>query len=307
MPPDAEPRPQTSATGGRRSDAVAGILAILAAMALFVVSDTLAKLARASLPVGEVMALRGVLSTGATLLWVAWAGSFDRLWSAYSRAWWLRNIGEVGSAVTFLAALGHMPLANVTAITQATPLATTAAGALFLGERVGWRRWSATAVGFLGVLLIVRPGTDQFSWWSLVALATVACVTVRDIGTRRMDRTIPPSLMTFVSSALVMAMGFAMGLAETWTVPTMTAWAQLAGSACFVVGGIYFTIMAVRRAELSRIAPFRYSIILWSILLGWSVWGDIPDPMTSAGIVIVVGAGLYTFLREQFLKRAGRL
>lgn len=290
----------------RPREAVAGVLAILAAMAFFVASDTLSKLARATLPVGEVMALRGIMSSVFTFAWVIWVGSLGRLRSGYSRAWSLRNFGEVGSAVTFLAALGHMPLANVTAITQATPLATTAAGAIFLGERVGWRRWSATAVGFLGVLLIVRPGTDQFTWWSLVALMTVACVTLRDIATRRMDTTVPPSLMTFVSSALVMVMGFVMGLAETWVWPAPATWLQLAGSAGLVVGGIYSTILAVRKAELSRIAPFRYSIILWSILLGWLVWGDVPDQITTAGIVVVVGAGFYTFIREQYVRRQQR-
>jgi drug/metabolite transporter (DMT)-like permease len=283
-----------------------GIVAILVAMAAFVLSDTTAKLVRVELPVGQVMALRGVVAAGVTGIIVWWTGALGMLRRAYSPAWTLRNLGEVGSALTFLAALAHMPLAAITAITQATPLATTAAGALFLGERVGWRRWTATLAGFLGVLMIVRPGGADFTWWSVVALGTVLCVTLRDIATRRMDRSTPPMLITFVSTAMVMLAGFAIGYWETWVWPAPHILAMLVASAFLVLAGIYCTVLAVRAAELSQIAPFRYSIILWSILLGWLVWGDVPDGWTTAGIAVVVTAGLYTFVREQYLARVGR-
>ena len=169
-----------------------GIIAMSAAMAFFVFSDVFTKLATERLPVGQVITLRGAISFFIFIVPSILFGYLVYLRDRMSWPWLIRVMGEMGAALTFIPALAHMPLADLTAIVQTIPLAMTAAGALILGELVGIRRWTATMIGFLGALLIIQPGTDQFTWWSLAALGCVASVVVRDIATRKLDTTPPP-------------------------------------------------------------------------------------------------------------------
>jgi drug/metabolite transporter (DMT)-like permease len=279
---------------------VRGIAAMVAAMCCFVISDTFAKLASAAVPVSEVIAVRGLMST--TFMGVAFAlQNTGRLLDLkFSRAWAVRIAGEMTAALTFIPALAHMPMQNVVSIAQAAPLALTAAGALVFGERVGWRRWTATIIGFLGVLLIVRPGTDAFTWWSIAALACVFAVVVRDIATRQMAHGVPATLLTASTAAGVTVAGLGLSaFGAPWIWPTGTVALYLAASGIAVAGGYYFSIHAVRLANLSTVAPFRYTIIPLSVVIAATVWGGWPDLLTVTGICIIVLAGLYTFLRER--------
>lgn len=272
---------------------------MLAAMACFVFSDVFAKLASEELPVGQVIALRGFFSVLFAAVPVLATGSLPVLTERFTQPWGVRVAAEMMAALGFISALAHMPIANVVSITQSIPLAMTIAGALLLGESVGWRRWVATIVGFVGVLLIVKPGTGDFSWWSLGALLCVAAVTVRDIATRRLDKEIPASLITLTTAIGVMIAGCGLGLFQGgWRVPTIATTAELAGAAAAVSAAYYFTITAVRKAALSVVAPFRYSIIPFAVIAGYVVWGALPDVLAMLGIMIIAVAGLYTFLRE---------
>ena len=166
------------------SDNRKGILLMMAAMAGFILNDTFVKLASEELPTGQIIFLRGVLATPLVLL-LAWRwGAFARLSALRDRfvAW--RTVGEMGSTALYLTALFNMPLTNVTAILQIVPLITTAAAAIFLGERVGLRRWAAVSLGLLGVLVIVRPGLEGFNAWSLVALAAMGFIALRTSSKR---------------------------------------------------------------------------------------------------------------------------
>jgi drug/metabolite transporter (DMT)-like permease len=216
----------------------------------------------------------------------------------------IRVFGEAGATVSFLVALAHLPIANVSAVLQALPLAVTMGAALVFNEGVGWRRWLAIAVGFAGVLIIVRPGFEGFSVYSLLALTSVACCAVRDLATKRIPQAIPTLLvstatalaMTILGAALLSPMG-------GWTPMTGESTAFLALAAVLVLVGYQFIIMAMRVGDISFIAPFRYTALLWSILLGLTIFGDIPDLPMIVGATVIIGSGLYALYRERIVGR----
>lgn len=273
------------------------IAAVLAAMAAFTISDTLMKLSSSGLPTGQTIALRGAFATVAMTVLARHLGSLQLDRRLLSPTLALRTICEVGSSIFFFLALYRMPIASCTAILQVLPLALTAASALVLREPVGWRRWLATGIGLAGVLLIVRPGQDQFGWPSLLMLACVACITVRDLATRRIASTIPSMTIAWATAAAVMCGGVVLDPPAVWVSPSPRAWAFLAGAALVTVIGNLMMIVSVRAAEVGVIAPFRYATVVFAILAGYLVWGEVPDRQTIAGIAIVVAAGLYTFHR----------
>ena len=198
-------------------DNMRGILAMLACSLSFILNDTCVKAVGDSLPLGQIIAIRGVLTTVTILAIAWWTGLLRHVPPLLiDRRIALRNVGEVGATVLYLTALIQMPIANISAIAQAAPLMITAAGAIFLGEHVGWRRWTAVAIGFFGILVIVRPGADGFNLYALAALASVALVTLRDVTTRIIPAATPTVAITTVTSIAVMLSGFAISLGETW-------------------------------------------------------------------------------------------
>ncbi|MDX2158280.1 MAG: DMT family transporter [Hyphomicrobiaceae bacterium] len=280
------------------------IAAMVLSQAVFTVNDSLMKLAARILPGGQAIFIRGLFTI---VLAVALAAALGALgsWRPLRRQWGLvsvRSLAEVGATLLYLTALFNMPIADATAILQVLPLAITAGAALFLGEPVGWRRWLATLVGFLGVIVIIRPGTSAFNAWSLVALASVGVIVVRDLTTRRIDRSAPTVLLTVLSSLTVTAAASSLSLTETWQQPSPEALLLIGAAAVFLLGGYYFVIEAMRLGDVATVAPFRYSVILWAIIAGLVVFGERPDPLAMLGTAIVMAAGLYTFYRERQLR-----
>jgi len=269
------------------------------AMGAFSLNDVLTKTSSAELPTGELIALRGVFATLLMAPLIAFTYGFGSVVRAYSWPLFIRNVAEVISAFLFLSALFQLPIANVTAILQTLPLTLTAAAALLFKEPVGWRRWSAAAVGLLGVLLIVRPGSADFSWWYLSAIIAVVFITIRDVATKYITGVTPSLVVAFITAVVVMLAGFAYGTIETWVVPSTGAVLRLAVAAVLVLIGYYALIECWREAEISAIAPFRYTIVLWAIVMGYFFLGEVPSWWTLAGSAVVVGAGLYTFHRER--------
>lgn len=279
------------------------IAAMLTGQATFTINDALIKLAATGLPGGQAIFLRGVMAFAVAFTICAAVGGlkFSTL-RGQGPILTLRNIGEIGSTFFYLSALFHLPIATTTAILQFIPLAITASAALFLAEPVGWRRWLATAVGFIGVLLIIRPGSDSFSAYSLLALTGVGFSVLRDLSTRRISRQVPAILLVTISAATVTIAATGFALFETWIVPPPKSLALLAGAAVFLLGGYYFMVDAMRYGEVAVVSPFRYSVILWAILVGIVIWGEWPDAMALLGSTIVTLAGLYTFMRERKVK-----
>ena len=282
---------------------IRGILAMIAACASFACGDTVMKLLADSAPTSQLVFIRGVFVFLGALIACIYLGAFAVLHRAFSRAMAIRAAGDTGGAWSFQLALARMPYADLTAIGQLGPLTITAASAIFLAEKVGWRRWTATAIGFLGVLLIIRPGSSAFTWWALMGIASVLCGTIRDLGTRKVDPSVPPPMMSLFSAGLTVLTSLAAAAMVSWHWPGMWTVLGLFAAAMFSLLGQWWTIISVRSGELSAVVPFRYSIILFAIVSGIFVFGHFPDPITMLGIFIVCGAGLYTFHREQTLKR----
>jgi S-adenosylmethionine uptake transporter len=291
-----------------RSDNLTGAALMMASMAAFTLNDTLMKVMAGQVPLYQLLFLRGVLTTAAVAVIAWWTGALaarlprrDRALSAW------RVVAEVGAAHFFLTALFNMPIANVTAILQALPLTITLAAALVLHEPVGWRRFAAIGAGFAGVMLIVRPGAADFNVHALHALAAVGFVTLRDLATRQLSAETPSMLVTLITSAAVMAAFGLASLTGSWAPMGGREIGVTAGAALMIVGGYLFSIMVMRVGEIGVVAPFRYTGLVWALLLGWLVFGAWPAPLTLLGAAIVAGSGLYTLWREGRLARAERI
>jgi drug/metabolite transporter (DMT)-like permease len=287
-----------------RSDNIRGILAMLASMAVFVVNDTLMKIAAGHLPTGEAIFLRGLFTTVLGLALIAASGAAPKLPHALSPTVLWRAAADLGGTITFLSALVHMPMADIFGILQFVPLAVTAGAALFLGAPVGWRRWTATSIGLLGVLIIVRPGGNAFTPFAVLAIVSVLFSAARDLLSRSVPPGIPPLIIVTTSAAVVTLASLGFSLAETWTQPTSATLAILIIASMALLAGQYWLVAAMRTGDIAVVAPFRYSIMLWAILAGYLVWHERPDLPSWIGIAIVTAAGIYTFLREQRLARA---
>ena len=223
---------------------------------------------------------------------------------ALSRPVLVRTFFDVISTFLFIIALFHLPLPNITAILQAVPLVVTVMAAAFLGEAVGWKRLSAILAGFAGVLLIVKPGGDGFNNYVWLALACVFTVAIRDLATRKLNLTVPSIIVAFTNAVCVMLGGAVMERVLKAFQPitaAQTGWIVL--GSVFLVGGYLFTVMSLRGTEVAYTAPFRYTLIVYALILGYVVFGDVPDGWSILGIVLIVGSGLFTLYREQRLKK----
>jgi len=282
------------------SDNVRGAVFMAVCMAFFVLNDTVMKLAADQFSLFQAMFLRGLAATTMIGLMVWYQNAFSYTISRKDRRILIvRIIGEVGATLTFLNALFNMPLANATAILQALPLVVTLAAAMFLREAVGWRRYLAIIIGFSGVLIIVRPGAEGFNVFSVSAIAAVLFVTLRDLATRQLSPGIPSVLVTFLASLMVTVTGAVLSPAQAWKPVEASGLLILFVAAVFIIFAYLFSVKAMRAGEIGFVSPFRYTVLIWAIILGYIVFGDIPDTWTLLGTAIIVATGLFTFYRER--------
>jgi drug/metabolite transporter (DMT)-like permease len=271
-------------------------------MASFTINDAVTKAVSAEMNFGQVMLMRGVFATVliAALAWHRGALRSPRTSMMLPVA--LRVAAEVAGTIAFLTAIVNLPLANTSAIFQALPLAVTLGAALAFRESVGWRRWLAISAGFVGVLIIVRPGLDGFDEYSLFALVSVFFFAVRDLATRPIPAHIPSLFITLVTTVAVTVVGgiimFPLG---GWTPPSLRAMSLLMLAAVLILVGYQYVIMALRAGDLSAVAPFRYTALLWAMALGYVFFGDRPDRYMLLGASFIVASGLYAFYRERQL------
>lgn len=286
------------------SDNMRGAFLMMGAMGAYTVNDAFMKVVAADVPLFQAIMLRGIGAVVCLILLCRLLGQlrFDLPW----RDWGLialRSASEMAGTYFFITALLNMPIANISAIMQVLPLSVALAAALFLREPLGWRRLTAIFVGFVGVLLIIQPGGAAFNSFSIYALITVACITLRDLTVRRMSSDVPPLLVALAAAIWVALLGIIGALATTWTPMTVVAGLQLGGATLFLIFGYIFSVMAMQRGEISFIAPFRYTSLLVALILGVLIFREWPDALTLIGAGIVVATGLFTLYREAQLRR----
>jgi drug/metabolite transporter (DMT)-like permease len=276
-----------------------GIAAIVACNLVFLLNDTMLKLVSARLPLGEMLFLRGGLATLLMSVLLARYKLYPQVGRLIAWPVFWRTLAEIAGAYLYIVALIHMPIANINAILQVVPLMITAAGAIFLREEVGWRRWLAIAVGFAGVVVIVRPGLGGFDVWGLIALAAMLFIVLRDMATRVMQRSVHALLVAWLTGIAVGLSGAVYGMSEVWLVPGRGELVKLACASCLVVAGYLTSIQAMRHGDISVVAPFRYTVVVWAIAVGFLVWGEIPDAPMLIGTAVIIASGIYTLYRER--------
>lgn len=287
------------------SDNLKGGLLMMACMAGFAFNDAVMKTLSGEVPLFQAVFLRGILATGfvALLAWQQGALQVSTLRGNLRPITW-RTLGEIGGTVCFLSALFNMPFANVTAIMQSLPLAITLGAFLIFKEQVGWRRWAAIGLGFVGVLIIVRPGSEAFNVYTLVALGAVAFISLRDLATRGLSKGVPSLLVALITSIAVTVLSGLAACFEVWAPLSLPLLVTLALAALFLLTGYACSVAAMRVGDVAFIAPFRYTILIWAILLGFIFFNEVPDTATWIGAALVVATGLFSFWREQRAARA---
>lgn len=290
------------------SDNLRGTLYMCLSMMAFTVNDAFMKSVTQSLPLFQTIALRGVISVAGLSMIAAATGAFRQgLTRADLKLVTLRSLADVLATVLFLTALLQMPLANLSAIMQAMPLAVTLGAALLYGDQIGWRRMSAILAGFAGVLIIIRPGTAGFDRYALLGLASMVCVVARDLAVRPMKGHVPSVIVALGAAVAVMAMGLIGTIPQGWQPVTTGQGLSILAAGTFLIVGYLCAVTAMRWGDIGVVAPFRYTSLLWAILLGWAAFGSLPDFWTIVGSTVVVCAGIFTLLRERALKKAAAL
>lgn len=279
------------------STGLRGIVCMLLGVILLCLNDALIKSLTASYPVGQLLFVRGLFVMPWILILAQRAGGLRslRIVNLKGQAW--RGLCVVAGSFLFVSGLRYLPLADAVAIAFTGPLFITAMAPYALGETVGWRRRGAVLAGFLGVLIMARPGGEALQWAVLLPLAAALCGGVRDLITRRIARSETTVAVLFVTTGLVMLAGLA-------TFPL--GWAPLraadlwvfASSGVLVAGAHYLMIEAFRHGEAALVAPFKYTSMVWAVIFGFLIFGDLPDAWTLAGASVVILAGLYILRRE---------
>jgi drug/metabolite transporter (DMT)-like permease len=280
-----------------------GVLAILGCMASYTVNDVLVKQILRTYPVGEVIFVRGIfamLLIGAVALAL---GHRRDILKAVSPLLTARSACDGLSTAAFITALAHMPLANVAAVLQIGPLLITVLSVMLFGEIVGWRRWIAIGIGFIGALFVIKPVPATFDIWAIIAAASALFAALREISNRRIGHGVPVMVIAFWGAVGIMLFGAFFVAAEDWRMFRGGDLAMLFVASVFVGIAIYLMALGFRDVDLSVVAPFRYTYLLTSALGGYLVFSELPDRWTVFGALLSVGSGLYTLHREAVRRR----
>jgi len=281
----------------------AGILWMSFGMSAFIGNDAMIKAVGTRVPAAQMIVVRGVMAIALILL-VAWRmGALNRL-RDIARGWVVVRAGCEGvGTFLYLAGLFHLPLANVTAINLASPLFIAVLARLIYQEQVSAARWLAIGLGFCGVMMIIQPSGEGFNIYALMSLAATLIFAGRDLMTRKIPPATPSILITLATASTVWLLAGGVLSWQGWVPMSWHDVGLLAIASVFLSAGYYSVIAAMRQGEMSVVAPFRYVGLLWALLIGFVVWGDIPNALAWAGIALLIGAGLY-MLRQQRTKPA---
>ncbi|MCA8926883.1 MAG: DMT family transporter [Alphaproteobacteria bacterium] len=287
----------SSASTPSASAQMKGILFIVVSNGIFGLTDALSKVLTGSYPPGEILFFRSVFVFVSIAVMVMAQGGWRRVQIVNWRLQWARGLLLAATSYIFVVVLKHLPLADLTAMMFISPLVLTALAPRFLGERVGWRRWTAVGIGFGGALLIIRPSGEGALWPMLLAATMPLTMSIRDIITRRLAVTDTATGMMICSTLCVMAGGLA-SLPFGWAIPTWEGLGLFALTGTLQGVAQFFLVYAFIYGEAVVVAPFRYFLLLWATLYGWLFFGAFPRAETITGAAIVCAAGLYIFYRE---------
>ncbi|WP_298857054.1 DMT family transporter [uncultured Sulfitobacter sp.] len=282
-------------------DNLRGATIMVLSMLGFAIEDAFIKMMGDALPVGQILVMLGIGGSAvfAVVVLAQKRALFER--DMLAAPVLTRAMGEIIGTMCFISAIVYTPLSTASAILQATPLVVTLGAALFLGEAVGWRRWAAIIVGFIGVLMIIRPGLDGFSPLSLFAVGGVFGLALRDISTRKISKSLSSMQLSFLGFLVLIPAGFVMLVITGQSVTAMDThlWLLIIASIAIGVFAYYGIVAAMRVGEVSFVTPFRYSRLIFAMIIGVSFFGERPDLLTIIGAIVIVASGIYTVLRER--------
>jgi drug/metabolite transporter (DMT)-like permease len=280
-----------------------GMIALTTSMALYTANDTLVKLIARELPLGEILFLRGVSSVLVLTLALALLSGLRGLRPAFTPLVLWRALFDGLATVFFVITLVHMKIAELSAVLLTSPLILTALAALMMRVEVGWRRWTAIVVGLAGTLFIVKPSASAFDLWALLALIAASFSALRDLVTRSIAPTIPTLAVSVYCATAVMLCGVAMGLGESWRMPTAGEWTGVGAAGVLLGSATYLVVLGFRDVDIPVVAPFRYTLLLWMGISGYLVFGEVPDFWALVGAALIALSGLYTLHREAVRRR----
>jgi drug/metabolite transporter (DMT)-like permease len=284
------------------TDSLKGILCLVVAGAILAFTDGLSKHLTGSYPPGQILFFRSIFVFIPIAIMIMRKGGLHTVRFVNRKAQLARGLFAVLTSFMFMVAIKHMPLADITAIMFATPIIMTALAPYFLGESVGWRRWTAVIIGFSGVMLMIRPSGEALLWPALLALVATFFNSFRDITTRHLSKTDEANSIMICTTGCVMLGGLA-SVFLGWRMPDWEGVGLFLLTGTLQGTGQYFLVAAFIFGEAVVVAPFRYFSLVWATIYGYLMFGDIPGLNTLTGAAIVVVSGLFIFYREARLRR----
>jgi len=302
-------------------DSVRGIASLCLGVAVFSIQDLIIKLISGDYPVHQALVFRSITAFPLLLTLVALGGGLRTLATSGWKVLLVRGAIMFTAYTSYYLGLAALPMAICVALYFTAPMFITLLSVLFLGERVDVQRWVALLLGFVGVLIVVRPGTEAFDWAMLLPVYAgfsygLSMVMARWLGSRETAAVMASyGNAVFLLGALALSAVFGSGefaseshkslgfLVRGWSTPTTTDFMLMAACGVVAAAGLVLLTQAYRIAEASVVAPFEYTGMVWSVILGFLFWNELPDAQGWAGITIIIGAGLYILYREQQVKR----
>jgi len=283
----------------RSGNHIGAILTTVSALA-FIINDAAMKWAIQVIPLFELLFMRGLIAV--PLICLAMLVT-RQLIKTVSRAdgfligW--RLLAEIAISYFLLVALKNMPISHVTLILQAAPLGLTLVAALMMGEKVSMRRWVAILFGFAGVVVIIRPGTAGFSPYAIFAVLTVLCIVFRDMVTRRLSPTIPSLPIAALTAFVILLLAMIMMPKTGSAMPTLSQLLIITIAAVAILIAYLLSVKIMRVGDVGFVAQFRYTGIVWAVIIGFFVFGEVPDMWTVAGALLIMATGIYTLRADR--------
>lgn len=279
---------------------IRGPLFMVVATGSYLINDSLMKLATAGLPPYEVLFLRGIAAFAIGIPLLLSLGHVRRMHVMFERRVLARNLLELAAILSYVVALAHMPIADVVALGQLTPLLVILGSSILFRERIGGVRMALIGLGFIGAIMVAQPGVAGISTYALLALSNAVFCAARDLVGRRVGAEVPGMIVAISAVVVVMVgAGIAHLLSEDWVAPGMNHIFLLFGAGFFLIFGHFFIFMAYRVGPAPVVAPFYYTFSVWAVISGLFVFGEFPNALATAGILLIIGSGLVIVMLDR--------